>query len=88
MEIFGFAFFRNALIGLMLVSIASAIVGTYVVTRRLMFVTGGMVSWGVIGIGAEYRFGNCNYRNLVGDSTLVGNLDKSGFRAFITLRFK
>ena len=53
-----------------------------------MFVTGGMVSWGVIGIGAEYRFGNCNYRNLVGDSTLVGNLDKSGFRAFITLRFK
>ena len=53
-----------------------------------MFVTGGMVSWGVIGIGAEYRFGNCNYRNLVGDGSLAGNLDKSGFRAFITLRFK
>lgn len=53
-----------------------------------MFVTGGMVSWGVIGIGAEYLFGNCNYGNLVGNSALLGNFDKSGFRAFITLRLK
>ena len=51
-----------------------------------MFVTGGMVSWGVIGIGAEYRFGDCNYRNFVGEG--AGALDMTGFRTFITLRFK
>lgn len=57
MEIFGFAFFRNALIGLMLVSIASAIVGTYVVTRRLMFVTGGITHACFGGLGLGYYIG-------------------------------
>ena len=52
-----------------------------------MFVTGGMVSWGIIGVGAEYRFGNCNYKTLLGDGVAAA-MDMSGFRAFITLRFK
>lgn len=51
-----------------------------------MFVTGGMVSWGIIGVGAEYRFGNCSYKNFLGEGAYA--CDMSGFRAFVTLRFK
>lgn len=60
----------------------AALAGNY----ATLFVTGGMVSWGIIGIGAEYRFGNCSYRNFIGES--ASPADMSGFRAFITLRFK
>ena len=59
-----------------------ALAGNY----ATMFVTGGMVSWGIIGIGAEYRFGTCRYKNFIGNS--VSPADMSGFRAFISLRFK
>ena len=41
-DIFNYTFFQNAIIGIVLVSIASAIVGTYVVCRRMVFVTGGI----------------------------------------------
>lgn len=41
-DIFSYTFFQNAVIGIMLVSIASAIIGTYVVCRRMVFVTGGI----------------------------------------------
>lgn len=57
MEIFEYAFFRNALAGLMLVSIASAIIGTYVIARRLMFVTGGMTHASFGGLGLGYYLG-------------------------------
>ena len=57
MEIFEYAFFRNALAGLVLVGIASAIVGTYVVTRRLMFVTGGITHACFGGLGFGYYIG-------------------------------
>ena len=45
MEIFEYSFFQNALAALLLVGIASAVVGTYVVARRMMFVAGGAVSY-------------------------------------------
>ena len=57
MEIFEYVFFRNALIGLILVSIASAIVGTYVVTRRMMFVAGGVTHASFGGLGVAYYLG-------------------------------
>ena len=57
MEIFEYAFFRNALAGLVLVGISSAIVGTYVVTRRLMFVTGGITHACFGGLGFGYYIG-------------------------------
>lgn len=59
-----------------------ALMGNY----ATMFVTGGMVSWGIIGIGAEYRFGDCNYRNFIGNEASPAGM--SGFRAFVSLRFK
>ena len=52
-----------------------------------MFVTGGMVSWGIIGVGAEYRFGDCSYNNFTG-ALQDFSAKTSGFRAYITLRFK
>lgn len=53
MEIFQYDFFRNAVIGAALASILCGIVGTYIVTRRLVFISGGIThaSFGGIGIG-------------------------------------
>lgn len=45
--------FQNALIGALLASILCGFVGTYIVTRRLVFISGGIThaSFGGIGIG-------------------------------------
>lgn len=53
MEILGYQFFQNALVGCMLASVACAIVGTYVVTRRLVFISGGVThtAFGGVGLG-------------------------------------
>ena len=53
MEILSYTFFQHALVGIMLVSIASAIIGTYVVSRRMVFITGGIThaSFGGLGLG-------------------------------------
>ncbi len=52
-DIFSYSFFQNAVIGILLVSVASAIIGTYVVSRRMVFVTGGIThaSFGGLGLG-------------------------------------
>lgn len=57
MEIFEYVFFRNALIGLILVGIASAIIGTYVATRRMLFVAGGVTHASFGGLGLGYYLG-------------------------------
>ena len=53
MELLQYNFFHNALIAILLISVASAIIGTYIVTRRLVFISGGIThaSFGGIGIG-------------------------------------
>lgn len=53
MEILQYTFFQYALCGSFLASIACAIVGTYIVSRRLVFISGGLThaSFGGIGIG-------------------------------------
>ncbi len=53
MSIFEYAFFQNALIGSLLASILCGFIGTYIVTRRLVFISGGIThaSFGGIGIG-------------------------------------
>ncbi|MDE6218776.1 MAG: metal ABC transporter permease, partial [Muribaculaceae bacterium] len=42
MELFEYTFFRNAMSGVILVSIISALIGTYIVTRRMVFISGGI----------------------------------------------
>lgn len=53
MDILQYTFFQNALIGILLLSIATAIIGTYIVTRRMVFIAGGIThaSFGGMGIG-------------------------------------
>jgi zinc transport system permease protein len=52
-ELFNFAFFRNALVAAFLTSISCGIVGSYIVTKRMVFISGGVshASFGGIGIG-------------------------------------
>lgn len=57
MEIFEYSFFQNALAALLLVGIASAVVGTYVVARRMMFVAGGVTHALFGGLGLGYFLG-------------------------------
>lgn len=53
MEFFEYAFFRNAVIGILLISISSAIIGTYIVTRRMASIAGGVTHacFGGLGLG-------------------------------------
>lgn len=52
-DLLQYPFFQNALIGSLLASILCAIVGTYIVARRLVFISGGIThaSFGGIGVG-------------------------------------
>lgn len=52
-ELLNYTFFQHALLGSLLASIACGIIGTYIVTRRLVFISGGIThaSFGGIGIG-------------------------------------
>ena len=52
-ELIQYTFFQHALLGELLASIACGIIGTYIVTRRLVFISGGIThaSFGGIGIG-------------------------------------
>lgn len=57
-ELLDYAFFRNALWGSLLASIACGIIGSYVVARRMVFISGGIThaSFGGIGIGFYFGF--------------------------------
>ena len=46
-----YTFFQNALLGALLASVLCAIVGTYVVTRRMVIAGGGMAHASLGGIG-------------------------------------
>ena len=53
MDILQYTFFQNALLGILLISVIGAIIGTYIVTRRMVFIAGGIThaSFGGLGIG-------------------------------------
>ena len=52
-DILQYTFFQNALWAVLLIGIAGGIIGTYIVTRRMVFITGGIThaSFGGLGIG-------------------------------------
>lgn len=56
-EILSYTFFQNALAGVTLVSVAAAIIGTYIVTRRMVFITGGVTHACFGGLGLGYFLG-------------------------------
>ncbi|MDH6356760.1 metal ABC transporter permease [Parabacteroides sp. PF5-9] len=53
MDILHYTFFQHALIGSLLTAITCGIVGTYIVARRLVFISGGIThaSFGGLGLG-------------------------------------
>lgn len=56
-ELLDYAFFRNALWGSLLASIACGIIGTYIVIRRLVFISGGITHASFGGLGIGFYFG-------------------------------
>lgn len=57
LSIMEYAFFRNALAAALLTSILSAMVGTYIVSRKIVFISGGITHASFGGIGMAYFFG-------------------------------
>jgi len=53
MDLFHYTFFQNALLGSIFTCIACGIVGSYIVARRLVFISGGIThaSFGGLGLG-------------------------------------
>ena len=62
------------------------------------FATGGSVSFGAIGVGAEARFGSCKYKNIKSADDFdketssmpdedMGKLKTNGMRVYLTFRF-
>ena len=60
-DILNYTFFQNALWAILLISTTSAIIGTYIVARRMLFITGGIThaSFGGLGVGYSHAFGSC-----------------------------
>ncbi len=56
-EFFQYSFFTNALIGAIFGSIACGIIGTYIVVKRLVFISGGITHASLGGLGIGFYFG-------------------------------
>ncbi len=56
-ELLQYRFFTNALLASVLTSINCGIIGTYIVSRRLVFISGGITHASFGGIGVGYFFG-------------------------------
>ena len=55
--LFNFGFFRNAFIAAFFASITCGIIGRYIVSRRIVFISGGITHASFGGIGMGYYFG-------------------------------
>jgi|SRR5665647_92427 len=55
--LFNFEFFRNAFIAALIASITCGIIGTYIVSRRIVFISGGITHASFGGIGMGYYLG-------------------------------
>ncbi len=56
-ELFGYSFFVNAFAGVLIIAVATAMVGTYVMARRLAAITGGVTHACFGGLGLGYYLG-------------------------------
>lgn len=57
MEFLDYAFFRNAIVGILFNSICAAIIGTYIISRRMVAITGGITHACFGGLGLGYFLG-------------------------------
>jgi zinc transport system permease protein len=56
-ELFQYQFFTNAFIGAIFTSISCGFIGTYIVTRRIVFISGGISHASFGGVGIAYFLG-------------------------------
>lgn len=56
-DLLSYTFFQNALLGSFFACIACGIIGSYVVVRRLVFISGGITHASLGGIGMGFYFG-------------------------------
>jgi zinc transport system permease protein len=56
-SLFEYQFFQNALMAAILTSALAALIGTYIVSRKVVFITGGITHASFGGIGMAYFFG-------------------------------
>lgn len=56
-ELLDYTFFRNALLGLLIINIAAAMIGTYIISRRLVAISGGITHACFGGLGLGYFLG-------------------------------
>ena len=56
-ELLGYTFFQYALAGCFLASVVCGVVGTYVVTKRMIFISGGITHSSLGGVGLGLYFG-------------------------------
>ena len=57
MNILHYTFFQNALWASLLIAVACGIVGTYIVSRRIVFISGGITHASFGGLGMGFYFG-------------------------------
>lgn len=79
-----YGFMINAMIGVTLISIASAMIGSYIVTRRMVFISGGITHACFGGLGLGYYLGISPMLTAslfaVGGALGVDRLSKAGAR--------
>ena len=56
-ELFNYGFFRNAFLSALLMSVTCGIIGTYIVSRRMVFISGGITHASFGGVGLGYFLG-------------------------------
>jgi zinc transport system permease protein len=56
-EIFSYGFINNAILAALLGSVSCGLIGTYIVTKRLVFITGGITHASFGGLGLAYFLG-------------------------------
>lgn len=57
LEFFEYSFFRNALVAVALIAVCAAMIGTYIITRRLVAISGGVTHACFGGLGLGYYLG-------------------------------
>lgn len=57
MDLLTYPFFQNALIGVVVISVAAAVIGSYIMSRRMVFISGGITHACFGGLGLGYFLG-------------------------------
>lgn len=90
LELLHYTFFQHALLGSLFASIACGIIGTYIVTRRLVFISGGIThaSFGGIGLGLYAGISSIICCNLLRTLFLWGRMVKQTERYARRFRYR